>query len=85
MSGNDGLQEYSFIIRMPAVDNITEEQMDLIYEAGLNYGTVSRAEGEWKVSIEVMASSLAVAITTAVDQLIASGVILSDREIVIDV
>ena len=72
------LQEFTLVI---AGDPVTEGQVEALFEAGLDDGTVSTSGGVSRVAVDREAESLEVAVRSAIAQANVAGLVVERVEI----
>jgi hypothetical protein len=73
--------EFTLVI---ANDNIADEQVNALYEAGLDEGTVSTSRGVTRIDVAREADSLESAIRSAIGQVNLAGLTVATVEIEAD-
>ena len=73
--------EFSLVL---AVADVSDEQVNALYEAGLDDGTVSTSQGVTRVDVSRESESLELAIRSAIGQVDAAGLTVARVEIEAD-
>ena len=73
--------EFSLVL---AVADVTNEQVDALYDAGLDDGTVSTSQGVTRIDVSRESNSLESAIRSAIGQVNAAGLTVARVEIEAD-